>query len=907
MSAALYAAIASRRRIRASPDPGGPPVDPPPPSAPTASLSTALDRAAGIITSTPTFAAAEGETITSATLTLETQQGAVLQGPIAAVNGQAHPWDPEPEGTYTVRLVVEWSGGDPVEVTATVVLSSGTPEGRVDFAAYFPDDPDLAEKVEMIVGPQVVAESSASSWAAYDAMLKEWGLHWGDAYLDIDIPGRELTGTFSLPTGGATITGEDSLLLSETTERPNGTRTVMLWRADTGAMVQFEVSVESDGVATLVSPASWSGPPLVDAVGWTVFGPTGQFTDSIYYDLPLVLYTAYFRTGDPAFLTLARAVADAWWDSIYCMRGRNRGGNDYQPAPRNVSLGGMLLRALELGDSSPIWAWAKAYIDQQYQAWPYKNLHADFLYSARDEGYMVTYAAHATAVFPDSFPDPLMGTVVDGAAWKAALRAKQIELAVGPGANVEQSRYRKLQLRSGEGVPPRLRASVDRKLWYWFDGERRQFGQYNEPWHTGLLVHGHIDTHRDLVREGGYSAERAELAQMILDATEGLYRIAYLPSKDRPVYSAPGDYSTSPTPKAGAPMWRNLAYGLHNDVTPGPQGHLNGTAAATMGSTALTGTGSAWLEEADFEDLPLMPYRVIRGGLSLTNGSAVVTAPAGATTHYDEDVIPGGTVAIQRNNSNGYTEPFEVLSVEGPGQFTLAQPYGQPSAPNTRGWTQLPCRLPGRVIATNGSDQVAAQGFSFLDHYEEGDSIWLREARIFGSTRRPIWHRYTLNAIASDGSAATLHSTFGGIGAAVELLHSDTHGGYFLSRGAASDTSLTLHRPWPYASESGLILDRHLQDSWVDDGGSSYIAGSRQVTALVLHAFGYCYHLTGDPKWLEWGDEMFAATFGHGQGPGADAWGAVEMTVNNRAFNQSFRTSGRYLGWRATSLVGGGD
>lgn len=72
----------------------------------------------------------------------------------------------------------------------------------------------------------------------------------------------------------------------------------------------------------------------------------------------------------------------------------------------------------------------------------------------------------------------------------------------------------------------------------------------------------------------------------------------------------------------------------------------------------------------------------------------------------------------------------------------------------------------------------------------------------------------------------------------------------------------------------------------------------RQLNPLVIHAFGYAYKLTSDVKFRTWGDELFAATYGKGSGPGADAWYGL-ADYRAKEYNQSYRTAGRYLVWRA--------
>jgi hypothetical protein len=71
----------------------------------------------------------------------------------------------------------------------------------------------------------------------------------------------------------------------------------------------------------------------------------------------------------------------------------------------------------------------------------------------------------------------------------------------------------------------------------------------------------------------------------------------------------------------------------------------------------------------------------------------------------------------------------------------------------------------------------------------------------------------------------------------------------------------------------------------------------RQLTPTTIHAFGYAYQLTNDPKYRQWGDELFAATFGKGQGPLADAYYGL-ADFREKEYNAAYRSSGRYLAWR---------
>lgn len=75
------------------------------------------------------------------------------------------------------------------------------------------------------------------------------------------------------------------------------------------------------------------------------------------------------------------------------------------------------------------------------------------------------------------------------------------------------------------------------------------------------------------------------------------------------------------------------------------------------------------------------------------------------------------------------------------------------------------------------------------------------------------------------------------------------------------------------------------------------IRGVRQMNPHLIHAFGYAYAKTGDSRYREWGDEIFAASFGKGQGPLADAYYSL-ADYREKEYNAAYRSSGRYLAWR---------
>jgi hypothetical protein len=118
---------------------------------------------------------------------------------------------------------------------------------------------------------------------------------------------------------------------------------------------------------------------------------------------------------------------------------------------------------------------------------------------------------------------------------------------------------------------------------------------------------------------------------------------------------------------------------------------------------------------------------------------------------------------------------------------------------------------------------------------------------------------------------------------------------------------------WYFVFEPGTVLPHEpltASDPVIDRGrvvqGSTKLGGTtawdtnairsvRQMVPEVVHAFGYAYQLTRDPKYREWGDEQFAAAFGKGLGPSADPFYCLADDIKGKSINQAFRTSSRYL------------
>ena len=117
-------------------------------------------------------------------------------------------------------------------------------------------------------------------------------------------------------------------------------------------------------------------------------------------------------------------------------------------------------------------------------------------------------------------------------------------------------------------------------------------------------------------------------------------------------------------------------------------------------------------------------------------------------------------------------------------------------------------------------------------------------------------------------------------------------------------SSLTWRSAW-YFYHGGTMSDHTAYanggGAWPPDTPLPYddkLRENRQLNVLLLHAFGYAYKLTGDTRFLSGGDEWFAAAFGNGQGPLAD--GSYSLAdFRQKEYDQAYRSSGRYLAWRA--------
>lgn len=142
-----------------------------------------------------------------------------------------------------------------------------------------------------------------------------------------------------------------------------------------------------------------------------------------YYDLGKSLYIAHKRSGDPAFLTLARKCVDSWWQYPAIDQGRKRlFPNEVGIAPRNAAIGGLALRAI---DGRPeLWDWIVAYVQAQKDIWLKWRINNTSLHvGVREGAFALHYAVWLSQTLPDSYPLQAGGTATNGAQIRAQLLA----------------------------------------------------------------------------------------------------------------------------------------------------------------------------------------------------------------------------------------------------------------------------------------------------------------------------------------------------------------------------------------------------------------------------------------------------------------------------------------------------
>jgi hypothetical protein len=272
-----------------------------------------------------------------------------------------------------------------------------------------------SEEVAFLCGPQLRSGSTLNPYPWFDRTAIEYGHRLG-AEVPAVAP-RILTGTITMRMGSATVDGVGTRFTLEVD--PNGPAPLYngwfrVKMADGTYREAKVASVSSDTRLTLTAP--WSGTTASGMKADTYhYEPTrwqwnyDRYYDTAYYDMALVQYLNYYRTGDPAFLTYARRAADSWWASPYIDYGTVVSGPDNLP-PRSMAYTGLMLRAL---DGRPeMWDYLERQSRATFDNWVGRRLSDPTLYyDIREDGYAQLYAVLLARVLPDTYPLQGAGTL----------------------------------------------------------------------------------------------------------------------------------------------------------------------------------------------------------------------------------------------------------------------------------------------------------------------------------------------------------------------------------------------------------------------------------------------------------------------------------------------------------------
>lgn len=382
------------------------------------------------------------------------------------------------------------TGGSADTTVSSEPLPPPLPTGPGELVLY-PDS-----NIAFILGPQLKAGSSANPWPWFDENEIAKGLEHGEAFPSSGGI-KDISGTLTpIPGNRKTFRGKGTKLVSELTGAP----ALYVWNpTEHDYNVFYGPQVIDDSTVT-VNAKAYVHPDLGGAAKAMEKGfASDGYINRQYYDLGLALYVAYYRTGNPQLLVYARKVTDSWWESAGILGGKSLIATSY--SPRNSSLGGLMLRAL---DGHPeMWPWITDYVRQMYSMWVGKRIDRESLYfGVRDGGYMLLYATWLAKVHPDP-----------------AVRAEMREDAL----TAARDYYARLQKENG--------------AWYWKDDAVSSLGNEEEPFMVGLLLDGMIAAHR-------LTGDPA-IAQAIVKSVDHLWSIY---RKDVPVPSKPGV------------MWRAVPY-----------------------------------------------------------------------------------------------------------------------------------------------------------------------------------------------------------------------------------------------------------------------------------------------------------------------------------------------------------
>ena len=392
------------------------------------------------------------------------------------------------------------------------------------------------ESVAFIIGPQLKLGSKLNPYPWFDNTELSSGRKHASEFPPV--PPRELSGKVSLTQGEQTVVGEGTRFLTEIDPKGqppffNGWLRVL--GSDGKTYIEAQVqSIQSDTQLTLTAP--WNSPSQTGTSADTYHNHNSNWNNDVYvnanyYDLALSLYVLYYRTGNQEFLTAARRVADSWWLSTPINRGQNRNFEKTAYAPRNASLGGLMLRAM---DGHPeMWDWINAYTRYMFDVWLKTRVRDPQLYlGVRDGAFCLLYATWLAKVLPDS---------VSQAATLRSQYLADVEL-------IATQYFARLQLPDGS--------------WQWddpyyTDPDGGTLKNIMQPFMVGMLLHALVEVHR-LTQN---PRVKESVQNQIVRACRHLY--------------AGGPYRDTKS-GLGDKKWRSYWYFYHGGTTVNPRKYENG-------------------------------------------------------------------------------------------------------------------------------------------------------------------------------------------------------------------------------------------------------------------------------------------------------------------------------------------
>jgi hypothetical protein len=328
-------------------------------------------------------------------------------------------------------------------------------EGAKSDSAYA-DIPDVVKfpsaEVEFIAGPQIKAGSSLNPAPWFDQTALSKGLEHGNRF-PAGPPVHALVGSVSVTKGSKSVLGTNTRFRSDFAGEPNSYH-IFIQDGDNIQRDYIVARAEDDTHLTITLP--WEQANSSDRNFWKASGDElDQYVNLNYYDQALCQYINYYRTGDSRFLTYARKVADSWWKAPFIAEGHAE--ITASLAPRNISLNGLMLRALD--ERPEMWPWITKYVREQFDTWVGLRVsYPGFYYGVRDPGYMILFAANLARVHPDQKV-------------RAEFRQKALNAAV--------NYYARLQAPDGG-----------------FYFELDNLNNTTQPFQVGLLAEGLIAVHR---------------------------------------------------------------------------------------------------------------------------------------------------------------------------------------------------------------------------------------------------------------------------------------------------------------------------------------------------------------------------------------------------------------------------